>query len=68
MENSQPTSDNICYNEDKGFQCFGKNAGKNCSNKGTHQLKIIYINKTGWFCDSCKQDLIKLGLVEEEIV
>jgi len=40
-------------------------AGKNCSNKGTSQLTIVYLNRTGWFCDSCKQELLSDDLIIE---
>jgi hypothetical protein len=42
-------------------------AGKRCPNKGTFQLTIIYLNRKGWFCNSCKQELTKDGLVTENI-
>jgi hypothetical protein len=38
-------------------------AGKRCFNRGKHSLKIIYFNKTGWFCDSCRDDLANDGLI-----
>lgn len=38
---------------------------KNCNLLGNNQLKIIYINKIGYFCNSCKIDLLNLGLVFE---
>jgi hypothetical protein len=40
-------------------------AGNGCSNEGKHPLTIIYLNKKGWFCDSCKYDLLIDGLVVE---
>jgi len=40
-----------------------KCAGKNCANEGKHQLTILYLNKIGWFCDSCKEDLVSENLV-----
>lgn len=45
-------------------------AGKGCRNTGTNALEVMYINKIGWFCDSCKSTLLKDNLVaqgEEEI-
>jgi len=42
-------------------------AGKGCPNKGTSQLTIIYLNRKGWFCDGCKQDLSENGLLTENI-
>jgi hypothetical protein len=40
---------------------------RGCNNAGTNHLWIIYINKKAWFCDACKEDLISLKLVHEEI-
>jgi len=40
--------------------------GKSCNNIATNELKILYINKTAWFCDSCKKDLFDLKLVLTE--
>jgi|GEM_PF-3581160 len=37
-------------------------AGNCCSNEGVHKLKIIYLNKVGWFCDHCKDDIVKNNL------
>jgi hypothetical protein len=42
-------------------------AGNGCPNKGTFQLTIIYLNRKGWFCNNCKQDLTREGLVTENI-
>jgi hypothetical protein len=42
-------------------------AGQRCSKKGVHQLTIIYLNRKGWFCNTCKQDLVKEGLALENI-
>jgi hypothetical protein len=45
-------------------------AGKGCRRTGTNSLEVLYINKIGWFCDSCKSALLKDNLVaqgEEEI-
>lgn len=39
-------------------------AGKGCKNYGINPLKIVFIHKTGWFCNSCTQTLKKLELVE----
>jgi predicted SprT family Zn-dependent metalloprotease len=40
-------------------------AGLNCSSKPNHKLKIKYINKTGYFCQRCSEDLLKSELAEE---
>ena len=28
-----------------------------------HALSIVYLNKVGWFCDLCRDELLKEGLV-----
>ncbi|MDN5846468.1 MAG: hypothetical protein L0H53_09365 [Candidatus Nitrosocosmicus sp.] len=38
-------------------------AGKDCNNIGVYKILIIYLNKTGLFCSSCKEDIENLGLV-----
>ena len=40
-------------------------AGKNCRNIVKKTLKIMYINKTGNFCDSCSKDLLQQQLAIE---
>lgn len=62
MQNSQYAHNNTEYIKTEEFQLC---AGKDCNKQGTNSLKIIYINKTGFFCDSCKQDLLALKLVIE---
>lgn len=39
--------------------------GINCNNTGEHQLMIIFIKKTGIFCDSCTRDLLERGLAHK---
>lgn len=41
--------------------CIRKGCGKAASNS----LAINYLNKSGWFCDDCKAELMKEGLVIE---
>jgi hypothetical protein len=41
-------------------------AGKGCQNAGIHYLKIVFLNKRGWFCDSCKSSLIADNLCIEQ--
>lgn len=40
-------------------------AGLNCNKIGMYRLKIIYIDKTGLFCNNCKTELEKCGLVSK---
>ena len=51
--------------EQDHYQTYKECAGTRCPNKGIHYLKIIYVNKNGWFCDSCKNSLLVDGLVCE---
>lgn len=60
MKVSPYTHNNTRYNKIEEFQPC---AGKGCNNQGKYRLKIIYINKSGWFCDACKQDLLSLKLI-----
>jgi hypothetical protein len=40
-------------------------AGKNCKKKGIHYLRIRFVKKFGWFCDSCKDFLIEDKLIDK---
>lgn len=51
----------------KAKKIFKRCPGHGCKNIGRNALKIIYINKIGWFCDKCKNDFIALKLTEEVI-
>jgi|GEM_PF-2228245 len=39
-------------------------AGKGCQNAGSYHLKIIYLNKSGWFCERCRNYLTVSGLAK----
>jgi hypothetical protein len=52
------------YESDKFKDC----AGRGCSENGIHYLKIHFINKCGWFCDSCKNTLVDGKLADEATV
>jgi len=54
---------NKFYEFDKSRIC----AGRNCRNVSTYFLKIVLVKKSGWFCDSCKQDLEDNGLVDYSV-
>jgi hypothetical protein len=45
------------------IQEYKQCAGKGCPKQGIRHLKIRYINKFGWFCDSCKTNLMAENLV-----
>jgi hypothetical protein len=40
-------------------------ASKDCNKKGRHHLRVLFLNKKGYFCDSCRISLLKDNLVEE---
>lgn len=64
MENkrnqNQTLTNNVFDNDLDGYKIC---AGKGCNNIGNHVLSIIYINKSGLFCETCKKELEKCGLV-----
>jgi hypothetical protein len=39
-------------------------AGIGCRNIPSVCLMIKYVKKSGWFCDDCAQDLLRLELAE----
>ena len=41
-------------------------AGKGCQNEGIHCLKVVFVNRVGWFCDSCKSSLMADNLCIEQ--
>ena len=47
------------------LKVYDRCSGKRCTNIGKTLLKIVYINKTGYFCDSCSEDLLHQGLAVE---
>jgi len=38
-------------------------AGKNCKKNGINKLNILFIDKIGYFCDSCTDQLLALNIV-----
>jgi hypothetical protein len=51
----------IELNKSQDNQC----AGKGCNKQGNHYLKVLFLNKIGCFCDSCKISLLEDNLVEK---
>lgn len=47
-------------------QQYKECAGKDCNRIATTQLKIRYLNRYGYFCNVCKNELLDLGLVIRE--
>ena len=60
MRNSQSPDNNDSNNENDEYKIC---AGKGCNNIGIHLRKIIYFNKTAYFCDKCIDDLDQSGLL-----
>ena len=63
MQDKQSSSNNT---NDNSIQEYNTCAGKGCNNIGNNRLKIVFINKFGWFCDYCKEELTSLRLIEED--
>jgi hypothetical protein len=61
MRKPQSLNNNDSNNEN---QVYKKCAGMNCDSIGSNRLKIILINKIGYFCNKCSKDLLQLKLVE----
>ena len=53
FRNSLSSNNNIDDTDKEYNPC----AGKGCDAYGKNQLKILFIHKIGWFCDSCAQIL-----------
>ncbi|HXS60641.1 MAG TPA: hypothetical protein VN703_07525 [Candidatus Sulfopaludibacter sp.] len=56
------------YYHDKESQRYKTCAGSGCLNKPTSKLKIKYINKNGFFCEKCSNDLLQSNLAERIII
>jgi hypothetical protein len=41
-------------------------AGKGCTNEGKIALRIKYLRKVGYFCDTCTAELLQHDLVTKE--
>ena len=52
----------IDHNKFQDNQC----ACKGCNKQGRHYLKVLYVNKFGWFCDSCRDSLVSNRLIMED--
>ncbi len=50
---------------DSAIQEYNICAGKGCNNVGKNHIKILFINKSGWFCNYCKEELTSLKLIQE---
>jgi hypothetical protein len=41
-------------------------AAKDCDKKGKYRLRILFLKKSGYFCDSCASQLLELDIVTKE--
>jgi len=41
-------------------------AGNECSNEGIYPLTVLYLDREGLFCQSCKNELIRDGIAIEK--
>jgi hypothetical protein len=57
----------MAFNNQSKFGQYKECAGRGCSEKGVNYLKILFINKGGWFCNSCVKILLDNGLAHEGI-
>jgi hypothetical protein len=62
MKQHNPSNTNNHCNVEEYKIC----AGRQCNNPGKNLLEILFINKPGWFCDSCRDDLVKLELAKRD--
>ncbi len=63
MENIEsPTKEKI-FNENAILESCAR---KYCNKIGAHRLSVIYLDKTGLFCDECKIELEQCGLVYQQ--
>ena len=60
MESNSTSSNNTI---DIKIEEYKTCAGKGCDRIGIHLRKIIYFNKSAYFCDKCIDDLDKSGLL-----
>jgi hypothetical protein len=37
-------------------------SGKGCGHHGRNQLRILYVGKSGYFCDHCTKEILDQGL------
>jgi hypothetical protein len=56
---------NTTYGHHSDIKKDKKCCAKGCAKLGRLLLKINYVNKTGYFCDSCAQDLLQQALAVE---
>ena len=62
INHQQQDSNNNIQNKTTKFKTSCD--GKDCNNAASYYLKIVLINKSGYFCDACKKSLETIGLVE----
>ncbi len=65
MTNIQPESNSNDQNKVIGYNLSC--AGNDCKNVPMHNLRLVLIKKSGWFCEDCTRYLQEEGLVESII-
>ena len=41
-------------------------AAKGCSRLGTFEMEILFLGRNGWFCEQCKDNLMRDGLLLQQ--
>jgi hypothetical protein len=44
-------------------QSYKTCAAKGCSRPGIHGMEILFLGRKGWFCEQCKDSLMRDGLL-----
>jgi hypothetical protein len=44
-------------------QSYKPCAAKGCSRSGIHEMEILFLGRTGWFREQCKDSLVHDGLL-----
>lgn len=39
---------------------------KGCTSPGIYEMEILFLGRTGWFCEQCKDSLTHDGLLLEQ--
>jgi hypothetical protein len=47
-------------------QSFKTCAAKGCSKPGIHEMQIMFLGRNGWFCEQCKDSLMRDGLLLQQ--
>lgn len=42
-------------------------AAKGCASLGLHEMEILFLERKGWFCEQCRDVLIRDGLLIQQV-